>query len=144
MIEDNFVVNVQVAVFHSDRVLLIHRATNKGHAPDVDDLPGGRLEASEIGADALEKAALREIEEETGLTLKAPLTYVCSALFVATDGTPVVNVVFKVVLDPFVDAQVTPGIDETDAFWQVVSSTLISSKVPEWTRGYLDMAWKAR
>lgn len=140
MIEETFVVNVQVAVFHEDKILLIHRGKDEIHAPDVDDLPGGKLELTETGGSALEKAARREVLEETGLTLSEPLIYICSALFIAADGVPVVNVVFKAMLNAFHDEKVRPGNDEIFAVWKTTSSTLVSPNVPEWTKGYIGLA----
>ena len=49
---------------HRERVLLNH----PDYAPDVPDLPGGGIDAGET---ALE-AALRELNEESGLVLKQP------------------------------------------------------------------------
>lgn len=50
-----------------DAILLVHEHTLGGEGPDQWALPGGRLEPGEL----LDAAVKREVEEETGLQVKA-------------------------------------------------------------------------
>lgn len=66
----------KVLVFYKDsdklQLLLLKRASGAKVSPGMEDLPGGKAENMEL----MENAAIREVKEETGLSLKAiyPLT----------------------------------------------------------------------
>jgi 8-oxo-dGTP diphosphatase len=60
---------VAALLLRADTILLCHRSNDRTWYPDVWDLPGGHIEANEAPGDAL----VREIQEELGVTLSAPL-----------------------------------------------------------------------
>ncbi|PZQ78413.1 MAG: hypothetical protein DI563_00065 [Variovorax paradoxus] len=143
ILEDTFVVNVQVALFSGDHILLIKRSKTETHAPGAVDLPGGKLELGELGNDALERLGKRELLEETGIEAAAGLRYICSALFVASDGAPVINVVLGVKHRASSRPPPRPGVDELDALWAPVDWALHAPEVPPWTRDYIHRAQTA-
>jgi 8-oxo-dGTP diphosphatase len=132
-----FVVNVQVILLRGGKVLLIGRGPDESHAPDVLDLPGGKLEMTELGAASIENCARRELKEETGIEYSGHLSYVTSALFVADDGVAVANLVMKGDLAQDVCVALNPGEDETGCFWFPLSDLDSEARMPSWTKDYI-------
>ena len=60
----DLVASVAAVLVRDERVLLCHRRPDRRWFPDVWDLPGGHVEASELPTAAL----LRELAEELGIT----------------------------------------------------------------------------
>lgn len=56
---------VAVIVFDNSKVLLVKHGPDAGHILDVYGLPAGRIESGELEI----QAAVRELKEETGLTV---------------------------------------------------------------------------
>ena len=62
------------ALLHDDRVLLVHRRSDKRARPDVWDLPGGVMEPGESELEALS----RELQEELGVQMATrTATHLC-------------------------------------------------------------------
>jgi 8-oxo-dGTP pyrophosphatase MutT (NUDIX family) len=85
-------VNVEAAVYHDGRYLMIVRGDEEDHAAGMLAFPGGGLDYVEA-ADILESTAEREVEEETGVTVGA-IEFAEAHTFTTPDGTPVLDVVF--------------------------------------------------
>jgi len=96
-------------LFRGDEVLLIHKKTGLGRG--LVNAPGGRIEAAEMPIDA----AIREMQEETGITPKE-LKEVASLHFIFTDGYSLKGTVFFA-YDHEGEARAT---DEADPFWTPV------------------------
>lgn len=60
---------VAAMLVRGDAVLLCHRSTDRQWYPDTWDLPGGHIEPNETA----QKALVRELREELGITLIEPL-----------------------------------------------------------------------
>lgn len=135
--EQLFVVNVQILLLRAGEILLIERSREESHAAGVVDLPGGKLELTELGGGALEACAARELREETGVEHGGPFTYVTSAMFVADDGVAVTNIVMMAEL-PAADSQAPDaGADEMRAFWLPLDGLGAETSLPPWTRDYI-------
>ena len=132
-----FIVKVQVILLRGEEVLLIGRGPDESHAPDVLDLPGGKLEMTELGSASIENCARRELKEETGIEYSGHLSYVTSALFVASDEVAVANLVMKGALARDVAVALNPGEDETECFWFPLSKLDSEAKIPLWTKNYI-------
>jgi len=87
-------VNVEAAVYHEGRYLMILRGEEESHAPGILSFPGGKVENARVSPDILEETAHREVREETGVEIASRLDYVESSAFVTDDGIAVVDVVF--------------------------------------------------
>lgn len=85
-------INVEAAVYHDGRYLMMVRGDEEDHAAGVLAFPGGKLDF-DIMADVMEATAAREVEEETGVTV-TDVHYVESHSFALPDGPSVVDVVF--------------------------------------------------
>ena len=86
-------INVEAAVYHDGRYLLIVRGAEEDHAAGMLAFPGGKLDFAEL-PDIIEQTAAREVEEETGVIVDS-ITYVENHAFIApNDGTPVVDIVY--------------------------------------------------
>jgi 8-oxo-dGTP diphosphatase len=58
----------RAVITYNDRVLLLQRAANDSHNAGLWEFPGGKVDADEKPEDGL----IREVYEETGLTVSAP------------------------------------------------------------------------
>ena len=66
---------VRAAIMDGDRVLLMQRAKNDTYRPGAWELPGGKVDPGEDD----ETALLREVGEETGLSLQEDLQLLLEA-----------------------------------------------------------------
>ncbi len=138
--EARYVVNVQLVIRRGNKLLMIRRGLNESHAAGVIDLPGGKLESSDGGDNALEFCARRELSEETSVVYNDELKYVTSAIFVADDGVAVVNLVFKGAISENTDIPIGAGRDEQECFWLEVAKIPSHAEIPSWTKEYIRKA----
>lgn len=135
-----FIVNLQIVYICEDEILAIIRGENETHAPNTCDIPGGKLELFEIGENALELGALRELEEETGIKESALPNYVCSSTFIADDGSHVANLVYSLKVKE--KHEPTAGADEAGAFWMSIDDFISDSRTQPWSKAYVARAIK--
>ena len=126
-------VNVDVALRRGDSWLLIVRGAAEKHAAGLLSLVGGTLDGSDPVSDALEATARREVEEEVGLRVDSPLTYVESTFFVSDTGTPVLNVVFRADVDPAAEPVVAAPDEVAAVVWRTLADLESDSTCPPWT-----------
>ena len=128
-----FVVNVQCAVIRDGRYLMIVRGDGVGHAPGVLAFPGGKVEIEDGPSNVLERTALREVLEETGVRVSSNLRYIRSETFVITGGQPAVDVLF---LGDYESGE--PTIDDSaevaDIRWMATEEILLHPKTPPWLK----------
>jgi 8-oxo-dGTP diphosphatase len=105
-------VGVGAVVIEDGRILLVRRGTPPGKGMWA--IPGGLVEFGET----LQQAAEREIQEETGLTIRAGRPFYTFDI-IQRDGQGEVEFHYIIVdlTAEFVSGDLTPGDDATDARW---------------------------
>ncbi|SET18364.1 ADP-ribose pyrophosphatase YjhB, NUDIX family [Oceanobacillus limi] len=89
-----FIVNVEGAIYHKGKWLLIKRSEKEEHAAGALSLVGGKVDPSEgTSSNILERTLIREIFEEVGIKVKVR-SYVNSSSFISDSGKHVVDIVF--------------------------------------------------
>lgn len=89
------IIAVEAVVVKNDRYLLIKRSLTEEHAPGTYSLPGGKVELESIGLDVLEKNLIREVYEETSISVDInSLSYLESKSFYTDDNREVIDIVF--------------------------------------------------
>ena len=138
---DLVLINVEVAVYHDGRYLLIVRGAEEDHAAGMLAFPGGKLDYTEM-ADVLELTAAREVLEETGVEVEQ-IEYVESHSFTTPDGTPVVDIVF---LSRYVSG--TPTISDPGEVaalrWMTSEEILSDGACPPWMAPSLTLVERKR
>lgn len=89
-----FIVNVEGALFHNGKWLIIERSKKEEHAGGLLSLVGGKVDLEGNSSDILERTLKREMHEEVGVEVKDRMHYVHSTSFVTHAGENVVDVVF--------------------------------------------------
>ncbi len=109
---DHPCVTVGAIVFKNDKVLLVRRA--KGPSEDLWAIPGGKVRLGE----SLEKAAEKEIKEETGITIRAREP-VYTFDHIETDGNNRIRFHYVIVdlSAEYVSGKPRPGDDVLEARW---------------------------
>jgi 8-oxo-dGTP diphosphatase len=134
-----FVVNIEVAVRHEDRWLLVERSAKEAHAGGALAMPGGTVEYSDAEVDTFEGCARREVLEEVGVTLGPDLRYVESKRFYSARGRWVLNVVFLGRYQSGAVAARDP--DEASwAGWLSWPEVLADPRSPQWLKASLTAA----
>jgi 8-oxo-dGTP diphosphatase len=129
-LENRVIINIEVAVVDDDdRYLMIVRGPGEEHAAGALSFPGGKLDFDER-ADILEATAIREVQEEVGITISDP-RYVESHSFRIT-GADVVDIVF---LARFAGGEpVIADPDEVAALrWMTPDELRHDPATPPWT-----------
>ena len=138
-----FIVNVEGAVYHENKWLIIERSAKESHAGGTLSLVGGKVDTDDGGADVLEKNVRREIFEEVGIEIKKSVHYVYSSSFISDDGDPVVNVVFLCGYESGTAYINSP--DEVDAvYWMTAEEGFSHPKTPPWTKESIKRADELR
>jgi 8-oxo-dGTP pyrophosphatase MutT (NUDIX family) len=88
-----YIVNVEAAVWHEGRYLMIVRGLTEELAPGTLTPPGGKVEAGGAVENVLEETLRREVREETGVEVQDRFAYVESHSFDA-GGETIVDIVF--------------------------------------------------
>ena len=142
-IDESYVVNVEGAVYHDGRYLMLVRSANESHAPGVLATAGGKVENAGQSDHILEDTLRREIREEVGIDVEDDMVYVTSSAFIADDGDPVVNIVF---LCRYRAGDPVPGDpDEVESLaWMTPEAIREHPRAQPWTIRYIDAAEKVR
>lgn len=115
----------------ADMALILKRSEKEKEGPGLWTIPGGRVRESDLGepvkingishniwlgAKALERAILREIEEEAGIRLGCAFSLPGrEKIFTRKDGTPTLVLVYWTICAP--SATVTLGGESTEYRW---------------------------
>lgn len=95
MVNKAYSVLVNAVVMREGKILLIQRSDKEKHQAGKWCVPGGKLEFQEITHKALEKTAIKEVFEETGVLIGDKLTLIDNNTFKhLEDGLPVIAIVF--------------------------------------------------
>jgi 8-oxo-dGTP diphosphatase len=134
-----YIVNVEAAVYHEGRYLMIVRGMNEANAPGTLSFPGGKIEGARDEPDVVEATLRREIREETGLAVGPELVYVQSKAFTGSDGKPIVDLLFICRYasgEPAITAEAEGG-EVAGLAWMTAEEILAHPKAPAWTRADL-------
>ncbi|WP_096435015.1 NUDIX hydrolase [Alteribacter populi] len=138
-----FIVNVEGAVFHNGKWLIIKRSAKEDHGPGMLSLVGGKAEREGNTTDILERTLKREIEEEVGIRVKEGMHYVHNTSFVSDTGIHVVDIVF---LCEYESGIAHPKSHEEVAgvYWMAYEEILNHRYVPIWPKNSIRYAEAVR
>jgi 8-oxo-dGTP diphosphatase len=128
---ERYIVNVEVAIVHDARYLMLVRSEREVHAPGVLCLPGGKVENAGFSDNVLEGTARREAREEAGVEIGDQIVYVESKSFTSDDGEPVVDIVY---LARYQSGEPRPGdpAEVAGLEWLTAAEVLAHPKAPPW------------
>ncbi|MGZ4163795.1 MAG: NUDIX domain-containing protein [Tumebacillaceae bacterium] len=137
------IVNVEAAIFHEGKWLLIKRGAKETHAAGILSLVGGKVEVEGNGTNVLEAALKREVAEEVGIEIGERMAYVQSTSFVTDDGQPVVDLVF---LCDYVGGEaIANSPDEVEAVYRMSYEEIMSHPdAPIWLKESIERAEQVR
>ena len=135
-----FIVNVEGAIYKSEKWLLIRRSEKEEHAGGSLSLVGGKVEKEGNSSDILEHTLRREIAEEVGIEV-SNLRYVNSSSFVTDSGINVVDIVF--LCDHESGEAFAKSPDEVDeVIWMTTQQILNNSSLPIYLKENIKLAEK--
>jgi 8-oxo-dGTP pyrophosphatase MutT (NUDIX family) len=138
-----YIVNVEAAIVHGERYLMIVRGQRETHAPGALSMVGGKVEGAGNVASVLEATLRREIAEEVGVEVAPEPEYIESKSFVSDDGDPVIDVVFLCYYSGGTPAIADPG--EVRAIrWMTAAEILAHPQAPPWLRQSIELAERMR
>lgn len=129
-IPNYFVINTEAAIYKNGKWLVGIRSKNESEAAGLLSLVGGTVEHSDSSIDTLEKAVVREIEEEINIKIKV-LDFVNNTAFVSKKGNHVINIVFlcEVVSG---EPEITDKQEMESLYWLTLEEILSYPNVPTW------------
>ena len=131
MVHQQHIVNVEGAIWHEGKYLLVIRGAGEDHASGALSFIGGTLDPVDEQADDVLVATLRrEIKEEVGVTI-GDAQYVRSYTFAIPGGVPVYNFIF---LCSYASGDPEPlDIDEVaSVHWMTVEEIMQHPAAPAW------------
>jgi len=138
-----FIVNVEGAIFHEEKWLIIKRSTKEEHAGGTLSLVGGRVDIEGNALDILERTVRREIFEEVGIEVKETLHFLYSSSFVSDEGLNVINVVFLCEYSQGTAYSKSP--DEVEGiYWMSYDEIIDHPDTPQWTKESIKKAENQR
>lgn len=138
--EENFLVNVNVegAIYHNGKFLLVVRSEKEIHASGDLALVGGKVDFKTDEANILEHTLKREIQEEVGIEVEDTMTYIKSSSFTSIDGREFVDIVF---LCKYKSGQPKAMSEEVaNVSWMSLEEALSDPRVKPWTKDSLQKA----
>ncbi|RLQ97462.1 NUDIX hydrolase [Falsibacillus albus] len=133
-----YIVNVEGAIHHDGRWLLIERSKHEEHAAGMLSLVGGQCEIEENSTDILERTLKREIFEEVGIEV-SNLQYVNSSTFMTDSGIHVMDIVF--LCDHYSGTAYPKSPHEVEAvFWMTTEEILQRPDLPPYLKENVKLA----
>jgi isochorismate pyruvate lyase len=136
----SYIVNVEAAVYHAGRYLMIVRSEQDSYLPGALGMPGGKVEDAGTTDDILEQTIRREVWEEAGVQV-AEVEYVESHAF--GDFAPCVDVVFLCRYQGGT-ARVGDPDEVAAVHWMTPDEIAKHPDMPPWTRRSIELAEKKR
>ncbi|MFS0560752.1 NUDIX domain-containing protein [Terribacillus sp. 179-K 1B1 HS] len=133
-----FIVNVEGAINHDGKWLLIRRGEKEEHAAGCLSLVGGKCELEDASSDILERTLKREIFEEIGIEVEG-LTYVNSSSFVTEGGVHVIDIVFlcqRITGEPYAKSEDEVG----EINWMTTEDILVHHDTPSYLKKNISLA----
>lgn len=126
-----YVVNVEGAIVHQGRYLMVVRGRDETHAAGTLALVGGKVETTRAETNILEQTLHREIMEEVGIQVSG-MAYVCSSHFFTDDGDAVIDVVFLCRYASG-DAHIADSAEVEAIHWLTAEEIGAHPAAPAWT-----------
>lgn len=138
-----YIVNVEGAIYHEDKWLIIKRSELEEHASGQLSLVGGKVEDAADESDILEETLRREIKEEVGIEIENKLVYLESKSFRTDKLETVIDVVF---LCRYKSGTAEPmNSDEvSEVCWCTAKELLSNDKAPFYLKDTITKAEKYR
>lgn len=131
MDSEQFYVTVEGAIYKDGKWLMIVRSEKESHAAGLLSMAGGTVSYSDPLSQTLEEALKREIQEEVGLTVSGPFTYITSSHFMSDIGERVINIVLATAYTG--DEPAIPKEDEVAGVeWMSFEEIESHPKTPVW------------
>jgi len=129
----SFMINVEAAIYHDGKWLIIKRSLKEEHAGGMLSLVGGTVEANEMTNNLLEQTIIREVEKEIGVKISDDMKYVESNSFITDNGQHVLDVVC---LCSIQSGEAKPvSEEEVEAvLWMTTEEVLESSSAPDYLK----------
>ncbi|GGE61716.1 NUDIX hydrolase [Priestia taiwanensis] len=126
-----YVINVDAAIHHEGKWLIIRRSTKEEHAGGLLSLVGGTVEKQGNTMNLLEETVKREVYEEVGVLVHDDMQYIHNTTFITDRGEHVLNVIF---LCTYKEGKAyVKAVDEVDAVhWMTIDEILSHPKSPPW------------
>jgi 8-oxo-dGTP pyrophosphatase MutT (NUDIX family) len=138
-----FIVNVEGAIFHKEKWLVIKRSTKEEHAGGTLSLVGGKVDIEGNALNILEETIKREIFEEVGIKIKDRMHFLYSSSFVLDDELNVINIVFLCEYSHGTAYKKSPDEVE-DIYWMSFDEVVDHPNTPPWTKESMIKAEKQR
>lgn len=134
-----YIVNVEGAIYHKGRFLIIRRGMNEEHAAGMLSLVGGKVETIGAFTSVVEDTLIREIDEEVGVKIKSTMKYVCSTSFSISDNLNVINLVF--LCEPaFGEIHPRSSQEVEEVLWMTKAEVLTSAEAPIYLKESIEAA----
>lgn len=126
---------VNGVVFKDNKVLVSQRSMEETHEPGKWTIPGGKVEKEdEVIFSILEKNVIKEIKEETDITVAEEMQLVCNNSFIRPiNGHHVIAIVFKC---RYLSGTAKPLEDTIDCKW-VTEEEVKSMEFPPNVKNYI-------
>lgn len=128
---DNFVVNVEGAVYRSDQWLMITRSEEEAHAAGLLSMVGGTIDHADPNDSTIELALRREFREEVGVEIDDYLHYVESKTFISDAGRHVLDIVMLGEYRSGEPTAIDPA-EVAEVKWMTTEEIVSSSLTPPW------------
>lgn len=130
--EHFYIVNVEGAIWHNGRYLMIVRGVDETVAAGTLSFVGGKVEEHAPSNDILENELKREIIEEIRVFV-SEIVYVHSTHFITDDGRSVINIVFLCRYESGEPTSQDVG-EVAEILWLTAEDILNHPKTPSWTK----------
>ena len=137
-----YIVNVEAAIFHEDKWLLIERSEKEDYGGGSISFVGGKIDETGDIVNILEKTLIREIDEEVGVEVEDQMTYVNSSLFIAVEQ-PVIDIVFLCKYKSGVPYRKSPD-EVAKVYWMTIEDVRNHLNIPVWLKHNIILAEKLR
>lgn len=112
----NFALAVKALIIKNDKVLILKRKPDNPHAPDKQDIPGGRLEIGEDPFEGLRRECLEETKCDIEIGKPLDVQH-----FKRTDDQIITMIVFDCQLKPNQEIQISD--EHSEYRWSRVEET---------------------